>query len=152
MDVFGICRELKFKIRNHVELLACPHMVRHKNSYRGEKESGRARVNRSHGFSLAKFLPGKKSPMCGLRKFDCRSLWDSRKFLLGEGRDYGNSILGDCVGPGNSIYVHLRCCGGWGWEEKQLERGPGSSQVFCDCSSAAPLASILTFVAPLPEL
>ena len=120
MDVFGICRELKFNICNHVELLACPHTVRHENSYRGKKEFRRARVNRSHGFSLAKFLPGKKSQMCGLR-----SLWDFRKFLLGECRDYGNSILGDCVGPGNSIYVHLRCCGGWGWEEQQLERGPG---------------------------
>lgn len=83
MDVFGICRELKFKICNHVELLACPHTVRHENSYRGEKESGRARVNRSHGFSLAKFLPGKKSPMCGLRKFDCRTPGNSSLVKVG---------------------------------------------------------------------
>lgn len=141
---------MKIQICNRVELLACPHTVRHGNSYRGEKEFGWARVNKSHGFSLAKVLPGKKSQTCGLRKFDCRSLWDSRKFLLGECRDYGKSILGDCVGPGNSIYVHLRCCGGWGWEEQQLERGPG--RLLGILTVALLFLALLTLVAPLPEL
>ena len=31
------------------------------NSYRGEKQVGRTRVNRVHGFLLAESLPGKKS-------------------------------------------------------------------------------------------
>lgn len=40
-----------------------------------------------------------------------------------------------------------------GVEKNNSSRGvQEGSQVFCDCGSAAPLASILTLVAPLPEL
>ena len=40
-----------------------------------------------------------------------------------------------------------------GVEKNNSSRGvQEGSQVFCDCSSAAPLASILTLMAPLPEL
>lgn len=49
MDVFGICRELNSRFATMWVTCMSPHS-RHENSYRGEKESGRARVNRSHGF------------------------------------------------------------------------------------------------------
>lgn len=52
---------------------------------------------------------------------------------------------------GNSVMSTLGVVEG-GLRRKTAREGPGSSQVFCDCSSAAPLASIVTFVAPLPEL
>lgn len=75
MGLFGISRELQFRVCKHGEAYTNPHTTREEEHfYRWAKEVGRALVN--HGFSLNKSFPEKKSlssscwallPSCGLR-------------------------------------------------------------------------------------
>ena len=61
MGLFRTSRELQFKVCNHGEPYASPHMTREgEGFYRGKKEGGRDLVNRVHGFLLAESLPGRK--------------------------------------------------------------------------------------------
>ena len=59
MALFRISRELHFGVCNHGESCASSYTARN-NFRRGEKEVGRALLNRAHGFLLAESLPGKK--------------------------------------------------------------------------------------------
>ena len=65
MGLFGICRELQFKVHNYGEPHASLHATEAELFYRGEKgiwECGSKQ--RFHGFSLAKLLPEKKRSLC----------------------------------------------------------------------------------------
>ena len=75
MGLFRSRRELQFGVSNHSKLLASPSMAREgEHIYRGEKEVGRAIVNRVHGFSLAESSPGRKRSL----SFSCCALLSSQ--------------------------------------------------------------------------
>ena len=60
-SLFGISRELQSRVHNHGEPYASPSTAKEEALFnRGEKEVGRATVNRGHGFSLAESLMLKK--------------------------------------------------------------------------------------------
>ena len=62
MGLFGISRELQFRVCNHGKPCANPCKAREGDHfYRREKKVGRAIVNRVRGFSWAEFLLEKES-------------------------------------------------------------------------------------------